>query len=159
MPQELRDCALLAAKLFCLFSAACRNYHEALEATRRLHERSSSRLRTALNPHSVYTTDLKSLRPAAADLLLNLICPCTFTWPKQPTNARFANKEQACARLHIAKAQFSTFRPQSPTGVHLNKDEIAILADKKCLRGAQSLIKHEIGFRHRASAGHACCRP
>lgn len=50
-------------------SAACKNYREALAAGREMAEdlRSSGRLRYALNPHSVYTTDKTILRAVAEE--------------------------------------------------------------------------------------------
>ncbi|MCX4310772.1 MAG: amidohydrolase [Desulfovibrio sp.] len=116
--------------VFAFSSAACRNYHEALEATRRLHERSSSRLRTALNPHSVYTTDSEILA-ACRRLALELDMPLHIHLAE--TADECALCEQRTGLRPVAYCQSLGLFDVPATiahGVHLNKDEIAILADK-----------------------------
>lgn len=57
-------------------SAACRDYREALEKTEKLARKYSNhdRIKIAVNPHSVYTTDARCLR-LSRDLALNLDLP------------------------------------------------------------------------------------
>lgn len=116
--------------VFAFPSAACKDYHEALEATRRLHEKRSSRLRAALNPHSVYTTDAEILTACRA-LALELDLPLHIHLSETTDECRLC--EQKTGLRPVAYCQSLGLFDVPTTiahGVHLNVDEIAILADK-----------------------------
>lgn len=116
--------------VFAFPSAACKDYHEALEATRRLHEKRSSRLRAALNPHSVYTTDAEILTACRA-LALELDLPLHIHLSETTDECRLC--EQKTGLRPVAYCQSLGLFDVPTTiahGVHLNADEIAILADK-----------------------------
>lgn len=117
--------------VFAFPSAACKNYQEALERTRALHERRNSRLKTALNPHSVYTTDakiLKACRDLAAELTIPLHIHLSETEEENAicVETRAMRPVEYCQSLGLFELPVTVAH-----AVHLTRGEIEQLAEKQ----------------------------
>lgn len=116
--------------VFAFPSAACPDYRSALDATRRLHEMSGPRLRAALNPHSVYTTDPEILG-ACRDLAEELALPLHIHLAETASECETCLQKTGLRPVDYC-ASLGLFDPPATIahGAHLNDAEIARLAQK-----------------------------